>query len=155
MSWKPCKIILRAVALIGLLGLVPTAALAERTCCEGDAWLKWNQNRREAYVRGYIIGYTDGFVRACEEAASFAPRPTRPGFDNFPVNKCLDRKWNFSKGIDLSKDITAFYKRYPENRNLFFEEILEQLGQGKSLEYIHRNPPFRPIDATARNEDAN
>jgi len=116
--------------------------LAQRTCCEGDTWLKWSQNRREAYVRGFIIGYTDGFLHACEEAASFAPRPTEPGFENFPLNKCLDRKWNFSKGIDLSKDVTAFYKRYPENRNLYFEEILEELGQGKSLEEIHRAPPF-------------
>jgi hypothetical protein len=151
MSWKPCKLPLGTVALIVLSGLVPTAALAQRTCCEGYTWLKWGQNRREAYVRGFIRGYYDGFFHACEEEASFAPRQTEPGFENFPLTKCLDRRWNFSKGIDLSKDVTAFYKRYPENRNLYFVEILEELGQGKSLEDIHRNPPFRAIDATARN----
>jgi hypothetical protein len=52
------------------------------------------------------------------------------GIDIFPINKCLDRKWNFAKGIDLSRDVTAFYKRYPENRNLLIKEVLEELGKG-------------------------
>jgi hypothetical protein len=66
------------------------------------------------------------------------------------MNKCLDQRLNFSKNPNLSQDVTTFYKRYPENRIVFIQEILELIGKGWSLEEIHENPPFRPIARTAR-----
>jgi hypothetical protein len=128
------------VALI-VLSIVPCSSWAQRYCCEGESWLKWSQGRREAYVSAYIDGYYDGYIGGCQEGTKHL-EPTAPGLEEFPVNKCLNRKSDFTKGIDLSRDVTAFYRRYPENRNLLIKEILEELGKGRSIADIHEHPPF-------------
>lgn len=144
-----------SVALI-LLSTSPFLARAERYCCEGDSWLRWDSERRETYVRGYVDGYYGGYVHGCQEGTKHPAGGVEPGFENFPINKCLDQKWDYTKGIDLARDVTAFYRRHPENRNLLIKEILEALGKGRSIEDIHHNPPFpehnspRPPEATNR-----
>jgi hypothetical protein len=126
-------------------------AAAERNCCEGDTWLKWSQQTRWAYIQAFTEGYASGYLTGCENGIDqVAARPQEPGFENFPINKCLDKKLDFSKSSDLSRDVTTFYKRYPENRIVFIQEVLELIGQGWSLEEIHKNPPFRPIARTAK-----
>jgi hypothetical protein len=103
--------------------------------------------RREAYVRGYIEGYYGGYLNGCQEGTKHS-EPVATSVDNLPVNKCLDQKRNFSKGTDLSKEITAFYKRYTQNRNLLAMEILEEIGKGRSIEEIHDHPPFPTVEAS-------
>lgn len=133
---------LMVVALVMFSCLVSISMWGQRDCCEGESWLKWTQEHRDAYVAGYVEGYYGGYLHGCQEGTRHASAPIQAGLDNFPLNKCLDRKWDFSKGIDLSRAVTAFYKRYPENRNLLIKEVLEELGKGRSIEDIHQHPPF-------------
>jgi hypothetical protein len=150
----PRRKLLYGFAFLAMLGMwcggAPTAA-AERNCCEGDMWLKWSQQTRDAFIRGFLFGYTGGYLSGCENGTSQAPtRPQEPGFESFPINKCLEERLDFSKNQNLSQDVTKFYKSYPENRILFIQEVLELIGKGWSLEEIHRNPPFRPIARTSK-----
>lgn len=130
-------------AVVILLAVTPNLSMAQRECCEGNDWLKWNQDRQNSYVRGFIEGYYSGYLHACEEgtrklsAAAGVKAEEKPATDY-----CLERKSAFSKGIALSKDVTRFYKRYPENRDLLINELLEDFGKGKSIEDIHAHPPF-------------
>jgi hypothetical protein len=102
------------------------AVFAQRWCCEGNNWLRWSKARRESYVNGFIHGYYGGLVQGCGTAA-----------------KCLERKLDFGDGVEkLTDKVTNFYKRYPENRILFPDEILVEIGSGNSLERIHDHPPF-------------
>jgi hypothetical protein len=93
-------------------------------------------------VRGYIRGYYGGYFHGCQEGTKYSSgsAESRPG--KSPVDECLDRKLDFTKGIELSNEITRFYLHYPENRILLINEVLEELGKGRSIEDIHNHPPF-------------
>ena len=136
------RVAIRSAVVVLVLSFIASLTWAQRECCEGESWLRWSPERCDAYVSGYIQGYYGGFIDGCEQGTKHVSGPAEPGVENFPVNKCIDQKWDFTKGIDLSRDITTFYKRYPENRNLLIKEILEELGKGRSLEDIHNHPPF-------------
>ena len=123
---------------------------AQRDSSEAESWLRWSVEHRDAYVGGYVEGYYGGYLHGCQEGSKYLSKPVSTDFDNFPVNKCLDRKWDFTKGIDLAKDVTTFYKRYPGNRNLLIKEILDELGKGKRLEEIHSHPPFPAMTSATR-----
>ena len=139
---------LMAITLIVSSGLIPGLLWAQRLCCEGDSWLKWTPEHRNTYVSAFVQGYYIGHIHACGEGPKHWFGPTQPGLDNSPVNKCLDRKWDFTKGVDLSRDVTAFYKRYPENRILLIKEVLIELGKGRRIEDIHDDPPFPAYKGT-------
>src|SRR5262249_15231465 len=107
---------------------------AQRWCCEGNNWLHGSKARRESYVNGFIHGYYGGLVQGCGTAA-----------------KCLERKLDFGDGVEkLADKVTNFYKRYPENRILFPDEILVEIGRGNSLERIHEHPPFPARQVSGR-----
>jgi hypothetical protein len=89
-------------------------------------------------------GYESGFSRGCEALADQLPQRSYTDLKDFPVNKCMAKNLDF-KGIDMAKDVTAFYRRYPENRDLFIQEILEELAKGRSIEEIHNHPPYPPL----------
>lgn len=97
----------RACILFMLLSFITQLTRAQRDSSEGESWLRWSSEHRNAYVAGYIEGYYGGYVHGCQEGTRHLPEPPQPGFDNFPVNKCMDRKLDFTKGIDLTKDVTA------------------------------------------------
>ena len=118
----------------------------QRDASEAKSWLAWNSSHREAYVGAYIQGYYRGYAGGCHEGLKNSPPPVQPGVENFHINKCLDRKLDFTRGISLAKDITTFYERYPGNRNLYVAEILDEIGKGRSIAEIHENPPFRPME---------
>jgi len=135
-----------AVILTTVLGVFPL--YAQRDASEAKSWLTWNSSQREAYVGAFIQGYYRGYAGGCQEGVRNSPPPIQPGVENFPINKCLDRKLNFTRGIGLAKNVTTFYERYPGNRNLYIVEILGEIGKGKSLAEIHDNPPFPAHEAT-------
>jgi hypothetical protein len=41
------------------------------------------------------------------------------------------------------KSITDFYTRYPEDRDIYIREVIEQLRKGLTLEQIHNYPFWR------------
>jgi hypothetical protein len=145
----------KAFIVFVILSFITPLTHAQRDSSEAKSWLRWSQKRREAYVVGYVEGYYRGYSLGCQEGTRDWPGPLQPGFDNFPVNKCLDQKLDLTKGIDLTKDVTTFYRRYPENRDLLIKEILEELGKGRSLEEIHNHPPFTAMDLSTRHDRTN
>lgn len=140
--------------VLAILIFSPPSMVAQRYCCEGESWLKWSPEHPNDYVRGYIRGYYGGYFDGCQEGTKHLSSPAEPGPEKSPMDECLDRKLDFTKGIDLSIEITRFYRRYPENRILLINEVLEELGKGRSIEDIHNRPPFparnssKPSDAT-------
>jgi hypothetical protein len=140
---------IRALALSATLLFLlpgPTSIGAQRWCCEGDKWLKWSEDRREAYVVGYIEGYYNGRSSGC-----------RSGWERIQPERYYDEDLqcdkdglDFPKGYEHAHDITTFYQRYPENRILYPAEILEALGDGETLEQLHDHPPFGAVKPDSR-----
>jgi hypothetical protein len=116
---------------------------AQRYCCEGDTWIKSTEEHREDYVRGYILGRAEGYSDACNRLAKYWPSPITLGKANNPISTCLKEMPDFSRGPEyFATQVTEFYGRYPQNRILLITEILEDLGSGRSIQYIHEHPPF-------------
>jgi len=133
-----CLVILAA----WILGADRTAG--QRVCCQGDQWLNWSLEQRNNFVYGYFVGYNHGYMMGCSHGTEDWPKPAKPGFENIPINKCLEQALDFSKGTEhYAKSITEFYKQYPQDRDIYFDEVLEQLGKGLTLEQIHDYPFWR------------
>jgi hypothetical protein len=105
--------------------------------------MKWNEEHREDYVRGYILGRAEGYSDACYRIAKYWPSPITLGDPKNPISKCLNDMPDFSRGPEyFSKQVTELYTMYPQDRILLITEILEALGSGKSIQDVHKNPPF-------------
>lgn len=144
-------VLIACVFAVVFLSLIAPLARAQRNCCEGESWLKWSTEHRNDYVRGYIRGYYGGYFQGCQEGTKYSSATGQS--EKSPVDNCLDRKLDFTKGIELSNEITRFYIRYPENRILLINEILEELGKGRLIEDIHNHPPF-PAHNSAKGSNA-
>jgi hypothetical protein len=136
------KLLIVMFFLLVPMGHGDSEARPQRECCEGDSWLSWSQDHREAYVRGYTEGYYTGYNHGCQEGTKYASKSITPGLENFPINKCLDQELDLTRGTDLSKEITTFYQQYPENRVVLIKEVLQELGKGRSIQEIHNHLPF-------------
>src|SRR5262249_32297966 len=116
----------------------------QRVCCKGDNWLGWSTAARETYVSGFMMGYTIGHSDGCKQGTRGRPKPPTQGIENDPARKCDEQELNFSKRSDyFAKEITDFYSRYPQDRDIYPYEVLEQLGKGLSIEEIDKHPFLR------------
>jgi hypothetical protein len=121
----------------------PCSSSAQRYCCEGDNWMKWTEEHREDYVRGYILGHAEGYTDACYKAMKYWPSPILLSDENNPLSRCLKGMPDFSRGPEcFSKQITELYSTYPEDRILLITEVLTELTSGKPIQDIHKHPPF-------------
>jgi hypothetical protein len=112
--------------VLALCILVTNPLRAQRVCCQGELWLKWSHSARESYVWGYTEGYTKGNMNSCNEGP------------------CSQQQVDFSRGSTyFVKSITDFYIRYPKDRDIYIDEILDLLGKGLTLEEIHNHPFWR------------
>jgi hypothetical protein len=107
---------------------------------QGSVWLQWDERTRLGFVRGYLlaisVGYRDGcfwyddFVRLPQEAKNPA---------ELPFAKCLASGLKFSQTPEYySKQLTTFYKSYPQDTRLPLDELLRSISdsQNKSLKEI-------------------
>jgi hypothetical protein len=101
---------------------------AQRDWHQGDMWLKWKESARQSYVFGYFNGYSSRHGESCE--------PTHPEGQK-EINTAV-----------VAKKITDYYRRYPEDREIYISEVIEQLGNGLTVEQIH-NYPFPKHKAPA------
>ena len=87
---------------------------------QGDMWIKWSHQARGAYVLGYFEGHTAAPGESSGHAAN---------------------RWAGEVNVDeVGSSITDFYTRYPEDRDIYIREVIEQLRQGLTLEQIHNHP---------------
>jgi hypothetical protein len=131
--WILCFGVVIAALLVG-----PQPSTGQRISNMGNHWLKWNNERRQIFVGAYLFGYLDGLNMGCEEGSKDSTRePER-------LIKCENRITNFSKDSQYYVDsLTEFYNKYPEEGDIYPEEILAQLGRGLTLEQIRHYPFLR------------
>jgi hypothetical protein len=97
--------------------------MGQRAWLQGDMWLKWSHDARESYVLGYFEGSTADHTQSHEQNSS-------------PQVLEVDT-------AQMVKSITDFYTRYPEDRDIYIREVIEQLRKGLTLEQIHNYPFWR------------
>jgi hypothetical protein len=104
-------------------------------------WLKWNSDRRESYVWGYMIGYSQAYWEGCRQAMKALPTGTA----SQPIeNGCREHQPDFSRGTTYwTQQVTELYKKYAGDRVINVDEILGQLRNGLTLEQIHKYPFMR------------
>jgi len=110
------------MALFLAVVLSTTSGGGARLCCEGDKWLKWNNETRGVYILGLVQGYENGRHEGCEAALSedrdqFIKMKTcarSPGPDNYKVEHIADL-------------ITQFYTQYPNQRFFYIQEVLRAI----------------------------
>jgi len=138
-------------AFVAALMLASGATPAQRDCCEGDWWQKWNRGQRETYFYGYAAGYSHGFMYGCERGTEHWPVEWM-GNENDPLVKCLaaeQRDFSKSEAYFL-KGVTEFYKGHPEVRDINPYEVIDLLAKGLSVEEI-RAYPFMRHNPTSAN----
>ena len=80
---------------------------------------------------------------------NYWPSPVVLTDKNNPLIRCLKQMPDFSKGPEyFAKQVTQLYTIHPEDRILLTTEILEALGNGKSIQDVHEHPPFRTHSAS-------
>lgn len=105
--------------------------------------MRWNAGQRETYVLGYTAGYLNGFMGGCKKGTNNWPVEVH-GYQNLPLNKCLNGQPDFSQGPEsLVDQVTQFYSRYPNDRDILPYEVIDLLGSGLSIEQINRYPFMR------------
>jgi hypothetical protein len=128
-----------AALTLAMLAVCPLAG--QRGWHQGDTWLKWNRESRENFLFGYMSGYSTAYGDVCRRLATQLPKETHPGSENLPIDECLGDQLDFTKGFDYFVDnITAFYKRYPGDRDIYIYEVVEQLARGLAAEQVHSHP---------------
>jgi hypothetical protein len=117
-----------------MIWIVASAPLAgQRGWHQGDTWMKWNDSSRQAWFMGYAEGYTKARVELCEELFRAEAKAESS------ANPCAAGTLDLSKGCDhFTKEMTEFYKRYPQDRDLYLDEVMEQLAKDLTFEQIHR-----------------
>ena len=110
----------------------------QRNWHQGDTWLEWSHGDRESFVFGYVSGYSTGRWDGCGDGSKDSARQINSGDETDPIHQCRHRGPNFSKPTAyFISAITDLYKRYPEDRELEIGEVLEQLGNGLTIEDVH------------------
>lgn len=122
---------------------VPVARVtrAQRDIREGDIWLKWSQAAREAFVYGFSAGYGDGYENSCRLMDELWTGPKGVDADNDPLRKCFAKETSLQQSADYYADaVTDFYTRYPRDRDIGIDEVLEQLAKGLTVEQVYHYP---------------
>jgi hypothetical protein len=127
--------LISCIAILLAIVLVVRPLAAQRQCCQGDLWLKFDQSSRERYVDGYFLGYSRGHEKGCEDAAKR---------HNSSTDDCGIQPLDLSKDTQFYvRSLTTFYTRYPDARDIYIYEILELLGENLTLEEIYKHPFMR------------
>ena len=113
----------------------------QRLCCQGDDWLHSNRVKREILVSSYMRGYLDGLEAGCKTGIPNSSGNSESTYETERLRKCWMETVNYSAGTThFISEITTFYERYPQDRDIAPEEILEKLGRGLTLSDIHDYP---------------
>jgi len=132
-------------AALVLFLFLPNTTGGERVGHEGEVWLKMSSEGRNTYTLAYVLGFSDGFGRGCEEGTKDI-HATLPGPENDPTYICHQKRIQFPNTESLAKSVTSFYKKYPTDRYLYITDLLKAFGRGMSAEEIHAHAS--PIGVT-------
>ena len=135
-----------------LVGFILSAALCFTSSAQtnqllhsrGGEWLSWSPGEQAVYVDGFITGYLQGSLSACETADKLfeVNKPHSLGDEHrpseIPSARCLARMETYSKasyregfGPDFTAYtdvITEFYTKHPEYRGIPFVNLMKLLS---------------------------
>jgi hypothetical protein len=134
--------VLISIAIFPICILTASPVAAQRGWHSGDTWMKWNDTAREAWYMGYVDGYMKAQSEICAEIAR-KPRVELNSAD-LSLDSCATGTVDYSKGSKyFTAQMTEFYKRYAQDRDLSLDEVVELLAKGLTFEQIHSYPFFR------------
>ncbi len=142
MSVKMVRHVCFASAIVASSLLVAAKlSRGQRVFREGEIWLNWTGSEQEGYVYGFAAAYGAGYESACRRMDQLWKGPVGPGPENDPLRMCASGEIGFSEKPNYYvEQITEFYRRYPADRDLDIDEVLEQVGRGLTAEQIHCYP---------------
>jgi hypothetical protein len=142
--------IMRYLAGIGALAIILTICIAAqlhpRQPGSGGQWLSWSASERDTYVDGFISGYLEARLVACDASDHLfeVGQPHRLGDEQHPTEmpsgRCLASVDTYTKykytnsAIDFSaytNAITEFYTKYPEYQAIPVPNLMEFLSDKK------------------------
>ena len=139
MIYQVSKRVLRWSIVILLCLCTSTPLLGTRTCCEGEQWLRWTDEVRQTYVLAFVLGYSKGYVKGCDIGGRNLATDSKPGLENDPTRNCRHEGLDFSKGTNyFVRLITDFYTRFPSDRDVYVEELIQCFAGGLSVEEAHK-----------------
>jgi|SRR6267154_1843859 len=138
------KYLLSFGAVVILTMICAAAQVHPEQLDRGGEWLSWSPGQRVTYVDGFITGYLQGSLSACEAADGLfeVGKPHSLGDEHHPSEmpsaRCLARMEEYSKaryteasGPDFSAYadvITDFYTKHPEYRGIPFVNLVKSLS---------------------------
>lgn len=105
-----------------------------RSYSPGKLWLRWDHGERTGFIRGFILGYGDGYQGACRASESNnASQGIPKGFD-----PCLQQRHLFGKDVRFYEQfITDFYNRYTMDRDVPLRVLLLQADE-RNPDQVHQ-----------------
>jgi hypothetical protein len=99
----------------------------------GDIWLKHSLRERQLFVGGYVLGYIEGNGNGCAEGTKDWPVQSERGYEEKRQRKCRETIDFSMRSEDLINLVADFYKRFPGDRDIYPEEILNNWARARSL----------------------
>jgi hypothetical protein len=142
---RPRGVFLITAAVVVLM-LVGVAAEGPGQVERGGQWLSWSAAERNGYVYGFISGFLQARIKACNAADDLfeVGQPHRLGDQQNPTEvpsgRCLARVQFLSRctytdsSLDCSpytNAITEFYTKHVEYQSVPFPFLIEALSDGK------------------------
>jgi hypothetical protein len=113
---------------------------ASRTILEGEVWLTWNIPVQASFAEAALAGYRVGYDEGCEDATA-NQKGTRAGDRKKPKGDACPNGGRFrNEALRYSQQMTDFYTRYPEDRDLPLAYLIHMLmgRKPKTLLEIHQ-----------------
>jgi hypothetical protein len=87
----------RVAAVLLVLCLSCPSGRALRNGSEGEEWVKWTEETRIMYIRGYVTGLREGIGAGCHQALSTISPPRSSSADDKSLTECW-KKFPYFKG---------------------------------------------------------
>lgn len=113
---------------------------ASRTTFQGELWLTWDLPVREWFVEAALAGYKTGYDEGCKDAAAGRGRTGTDGSKKVETASCANGGRYSNEALRYSQQMTDFYSRYPEDRDLPLAYLVRMLigPKPKTLEEIQQ-----------------
>ncbi|MGO9275169.1 MAG: hypothetical protein ACLQOO_33860 [Terriglobia bacterium] len=109
------------------------------TTTPGELWLTWLTPVRVWFVEAALTGYTVGYDEGCSDAIA-AMRGLPATGRQASEDVCPNRGKFRNNAMHYAEQMTEFYKRYPEDRDLPLAYLTRMLlgRKPKTLDEIHQ-----------------
>jgi hypothetical protein len=106
-------------------------------------WFSWSPEAQAEYVEGFVMGFREGEKKGCsyyaDKITPYLPNKAAT-VNELPEVVCLDAMPDFVKlGHEYTDAITAYYKKYPSDRQAGMARLMKELATppGLTIDQIH------------------